>query len=231
MERNEAGMPSGSNPKRRLQGDETLHGAGLEIPSAEVLRFWRWAFGDLCHNNLRGVFAEWLVAQLLGIDLPETRDPWAAHDLTWGNGLTIEVKCCACLQSWHEAGQSPSAIGWSVPRTKTWTPQDGYSDTPSHNAHLYVLCVHIEEDAACWDALDLDQWRFYVLSREQLASVGAVRISRRRLAGVAREVTASELRAEVARLGEELPAPSGNGTPHAGLGGSSKATTPVCADQ
>lgn len=200
MERTEAMVPSGSNAKRRLQGDETLHGAGLELPSAEVLRFWRWAFGDLCHNNLRGVFAEWLVAQLLSIDLHETRDPWAAHDLVWGDCFTIEVKCCACLQSWHEAGQSPSAIGWSVPRTKTWTPQGGYSDTPSHNADLYVLCVQIEEDAARWDALDLDQWRFCVLSREQLASVGAVRISRSRIASAAPELTARELRAEVARV-------------------------------
>jgi hypothetical protein len=59
-----------NNPRRSLQGVETLHGADPELPAATVLDFWRWAFGDLCHNNLRGIFAEWLVAQLLGIDLP-----------------------------------------------------------------------------------------------------------------------------------------------------------------
>lgn len=189
------------NPKRRLQGDETLHGAGQELPRVQVLEFWRWAFGDLCQNNLRGVFAEWLVAQLLGIDLLATRDPWASHDLEW-NGSTIEVKCCASLQSWHEEGQAPSSLEWNVPKTRTWTAQDGYAESPSHNADLYVLCVQIEENPLQWDPLDLDQWRFHVLSREQLVSVGAARITRRRLAGIAPEVAASELRQEVARLSD-----------------------------
>jgi hypothetical protein len=191
-----------SNPRRKLQGDESLYGNGLELPRADVLAFWRWAFGDLCHNNLRGVFAEWLVAQLLGIDLPETRDPWAAHDLEWRDRLTIEVKCCASFQSWHTEGQAPSRLEWNVPKTRTWTVQDGYAENPSHNADLYVLCMQIEENAARWDPLDLDQWRFYVLTREQLAALGAARISRRRLGQAAREVTAGDLLAEVMRLAE-----------------------------
>lgn len=81
-----------SHPHRRLQGQERLHGGGLDPADARVLEFWRWAFGDLCHNNVRGVFAEWLVAKLLGVELPPTRDAWAAHDLEWRDGLTIEVK-------------------------------------------------------------------------------------------------------------------------------------------
>jgi hypothetical protein len=190
------------NANRRLQGRETLHGTCATLPDATVLDFWRWAFGDLCQNNVRGVFAEWLVAKLLGIELPDTRDPWAAHDLEWRDGLTIEVKCCACLQAWHADGQTPSAIGWSVPQTQTWTAQDGYSGTASHNADLYVLCVQSEQDPARWDALDLDQWRFYVLTRAQLSGLGTARITLRRLEKLTSRLSASELRDHVEALSQ-----------------------------
>lgn len=199
------------NSHRTLQGDETLHGTNGAILDATVLEFWRWAFGDLCQNNVRGVFAEWLVANLLGIDLPGTRDPWAAHDLELRDGLTIEIKCCACLQAWHAEGQAPSAIGWSVPQTQTWTARDGYSGTAPHNADLYVLCVQIEEDPARWDALDFDQWRFHVLTRERLASMGAARISRRCVTQVAPQLTAGELQAEVARIAGQCGRSMGEG--------------------
>lgn len=193
-----------NNPRRRLQGDEKLHGPGLELRCADVLGFWRWAFGDLCHNNLRGVFAEWLVAQVLGIDLPDSRDPWAAHDLTWRDGLTIEVKCCAAFQAWHQTRQTPSRLEWSIPKTRTWSALEGYAETPSHNANLYVLCAQIEEDASLWDPLDLEQWRFHVLTREQLTPIGTVRISRHRLGQFSRELKAEELQGEVSRVADQM---------------------------
>jgi len=49
-----------------LQGDEPLLG-GTHSSTSTILDFWRWAYSDLIDNTSRGIFAEWLVAQALGI--------------------------------------------------------------------------------------------------------------------------------------------------------------------
>ncbi len=53
---------------RRMVGSETLYGSGSSVHNGSLLDFWQWAFSDLAANNLRGVYAEWLVAKLLQID-------------------------------------------------------------------------------------------------------------------------------------------------------------------
>lgn len=89
------------NPSARLDGQESVIIDGHPLAKASILDFWQWAFSDLCANNVRGVFAEWLVAKLLDIDLPDARDSWAAWDLQTAEGVTIEVKCGAYVQSWE----------------------------------------------------------------------------------------------------------------------------------
>jgi hypothetical protein len=176
----------------RLEGPECLFGGGCTLPNATVLDFWRWAFGDLCPNNIRGVFAEWLVATLLGLDLTVARDPWDSHDLTTPSGLKIEVKCCAYLQAWHADGAPASRIEWNVRPTQTWTAAEGYSGPAAHNAGLYVFCLQVERDAARWNALDLSQWRFHVLTKDQVVGLGVKRIALARLSSLAPQLTAAE---------------------------------------
>ena len=50
--------------------------------------FWTWAFSDLQANNVRGVFAEWMVAQILGLT-PNPRGSWDDYDLQLPDGRTI----------------------------------------------------------------------------------------------------------------------------------------------
>ncbi len=40
---------------------------GLEDEQVRVRDFWRWAFSDLCDDDLKGWYAEWIVSILLGI--------------------------------------------------------------------------------------------------------------------------------------------------------------------
>ena len=84
--------------RSRLTGPERLTGAGAEAVPGTVLEFWQWAFGDLCPNDLRGIFSEWLVAQLLGIPPGEGRSSWLAWDLRSPEGVTVEVKSGAHVQ-------------------------------------------------------------------------------------------------------------------------------------
>lgn len=67
------------------------------------------AFGDLKANNVRGVFAEWMVAQLLGLQ-PKPRGSWDEYDILLEDGRTIEVKARAYLQVWPSKADPPSVI-------------------------------------------------------------------------------------------------------------------------
>lgn len=83
-------------PAVRLTGQEVLTGT-----DATVTDFWRWAFSDLRTNALRGVLAEHLVASALGV-ADETRIEWDGHDVTTTDGVRVEVKSSAFLQSWPQ---------------------------------------------------------------------------------------------------------------------------------
>lgn len=152
-------------PPPRLTGREALRTA-LQLDDATVLDFWQWAFSDLRMNNIRGVYAEWLVAKLLGLDLP-VRQAWDPWDLQTPEGVTIEVKASGYLQSWHQ--KQPSKIVFSGLRARHWDAKTGImAHLPTYNADLYAFCVHTEKDPTVWDALDLDQWRFCLLDREEM---------------------------------------------------------------
>jgi hypothetical protein len=179
-----------------LPGDEVDRpGAtrGRPISDATVLDFWQWAFSDLRVNSMRGILAEWIVAKLLGIDSQgfTARDPWGEYDLKTPEGVTIAVKTSAYVQTWRDV--ATSRIVFSGLRGRTWSPESGYAQAATYNAHLYVFCVQIEKDLTRWNALDLEQWRFYVVPRDQLISHGGSSITLSVLKTFARELTASEL--------------------------------------
>jgi hypothetical protein len=97
---------------QKLTGKERICGNNIKITGDEdsILHFWQWAFSDIRANNVRGVFAEWLVAHILEIP-QEVRDSWAEYDLITPEGVTIEVKASAYLQSWQQ--KRPSRIIFS----------------------------------------------------------------------------------------------------------------------
>jgi len=66
---------------------------GLE-GEATVLDFWQWAFSDLCDDDIKGWYAEWVVGNLLGIATVR-RISWANSDLIADGGVRVEVKSSA----------------------------------------------------------------------------------------------------------------------------------------
>src|ERR1035437_7414116 len=50
--------------------------------ACRLVDFWRWAFSDLVSNEVRGIFAEFIVGHALGA-LNESRTSWDAWDLTY----------------------------------------------------------------------------------------------------------------------------------------------------
>ncbi len=81
--------------ERVRSGDQHLDG--------DLLDFWEWSTSDILSNATRGVLAEHIVAQAVGINTKEeVRDEWANFDLQTPSGIKIEVKSAAFLQSWHQ---------------------------------------------------------------------------------------------------------------------------------
>src|SRR5437879_4421516 len=120
-------------------GQETLI---LEeaLLSFTLLDFWRWSVSDILSNATRGRFAEFIVATAANIDITKLRDEWSAYDLETPEGIKIEVKSAAYLQTWHQ--KALSKISFSIKASLYW---DGTSNEQStivaRHANVYVFCL------------------------------------------------------------------------------------------
>ncbi len=145
----------------RRDGTEPFHSNGRPT-GLTVLDFWRWSESDLVSNVRRGVLAEFIVAGALGIAGDGVRDEWGAFDLMTPEGITVEVKSAAYVQSWTQ--HSYSSILFHVPKTRAWSADSNLQETTSRRqAQVYVFALLAHQDKATIDPLNIDQWRFYVL--------------------------------------------------------------------
>lgn len=69
--------------------------------------FLAWAYDDLLANTTRGVLAEYIVARALGIG-DTKRLEWDRCDL-YIDGVGVEVKSSACVQTWEQTRMSESS--------------------------------------------------------------------------------------------------------------------------
>jgi hypothetical protein len=141
-------------PGRRA-GTEPFHNGGQTLPFT-VPEFWRWASSDLMGNALRGVLAEYLVAQALEC-ANGARVEWDAFDLCTPSGLRIEVKTSGYVQSWSQRTESRSTFdiatkhGW-------YAASNTVAPTPERPADVYVFALHAHCVKEAADPLDVSQW-------------------------------------------------------------------------
>jgi hypothetical protein len=152
----------------------------IEISGWDRLQeFYRWAFSDLCDDDLKGIFAEWMVSKLLNCPSPR-RVSWADSDIILPSGIHIEVKSSAVWQSWKLVNQDGSRKN-PLPLAKPFRPTcirfgglqarptaSQWSGDRDFKSHLYVFCFQCQTDPAQWDAQNLQQWEFYVMNRHEL---------------------------------------------------------------
>jgi len=149
-------------PATLKTGNEQLSATGKTL-----LDFWRWNGSDLASNATRGVLSEFIVASALGIDLSTPRTEWAAWDLTSPEGIRIEVKSAAYIQSWTQ--KELSKIIFSIRPAKAWNADTGIvADEPQRSADVYVFCLLKHQKKETLNPLDIKQWEFYVLSTAEL---------------------------------------------------------------
>lgn len=138
----------------------TLGGETLDFGVAD---FWRWGCSDLVGNVWRGVLAEFIVGTALDCapDGPP-RVEWDACDFCTSDGIWVEVKSSAYLQSWAQEGLSE--IAFSIKPTQGWDAETNvFAKEKSRQADVYVFCLLAHRNKATVDPLNLDHWRFYIL--------------------------------------------------------------------
>lgn len=129
---------------------------------ANMLSFWQWSASDLVGNAMRGILAEYIVALAVG-QHHGVRTEWDPYDLTTDNGIKVEVKSAAYIQSWYQ--KDYSKISFSIRPTQAWDARTCiYETRKCRQADIYVFCLLDHHDSETIDPLNLNQWTFYVVA-------------------------------------------------------------------
>ena len=148
------------HPTRR-SGAERLHSNGRSL-DLSLLDYWSWSASDIVSNAQRGVLAEFIVASAIGVDLKSVRNEWGAYDLTTPDGIRVEVKSAAFIQSWEQ--RDYSIISFNVPKTRGWNSDTNIQESESRRqAQVYVFALLAHKDKLTIDPLNVNQWIFFVL--------------------------------------------------------------------
>jgi len=164
-------------PVSKLTGSEQFKNVGQKRFS--VLEFWQYGFSSLNSNVLRGALAEFIVENALKDNMEiEVRSPWGDYDVLY-KGKKIEVKCCSYIQDWDQG--KLTTIQWSGLKAKELyyseavTKLSELSKLADYKSDIYVLALFKHQEHATLDILDMDQWCFYVLSKEKLRELSGGR--------------------------------------------------------
>ena len=179
----------------RKSGDEPFHQNGKPFDFG-ILDFWQWSASNLLNNTQRGVLAEYLVAEATDID-QGARSNWENFDLETPEGIQLEVKSSAYIQSWEQS--SYSDVSFNIEASKD---SYGETDEEARRSDVYVFCLLDHKDQKTIDPTDLSQWTFYVIATDildekrpgqksivpnQLAEVGAKEVPHEGLGTAIRE--------------------------------------------
>jgi hypothetical protein len=145
----------------RKSGTERLLDNGADL-GCDLLSFWQWSVSDLVSNATRGVLAEFIVARALGVPVDtDVRNEWSAFDLETPDGITVQVKSAAYVQSW--AQKQLSSICFNVRPSRSWDPESGMQKDVLRHAHVYVFAVLTVKEKEKVDPLEVSQWDFYAV--------------------------------------------------------------------
>ena len=150
-------------PLQMKSGNEAILGTN---PTKTVVNFWQWAYSDLLGNTERGYVAEYLVALACNLD-NEPRISWDSYDLKLKNGIKVEVKSSAYLQTWKQNAFTRPVFG--IQKTHAWNYIDNVFDRiKKRQADVYVFALLAHKDKTTANPLDTNQWEFYVMKTETL---------------------------------------------------------------
>ena len=128
--------------------------------------YWSWAHSDIASNTERGRLAEYFVSKAVKAKAP-CRVEWDEVDVISEEGIEIEVKTSAYLQTWRQ--NHFSSIQFDIAPKNTWDrKRNQFSAEKRRNAQVYVFCLFNCKSAENANVMDLNQWEFYVLGTSVL---------------------------------------------------------------
>ena len=176
----------------------------------------RFYGGPLINNVYRGDYVEEMILSALG----EQWKPiggWGGWDLERDDGIRLEVKQSAALQSWHAA----ASAGKPSPSSFDIAPRGGYYtdstdagrwitvEVPVRSADIYVFAWHPEKAPDIADHRRAEQWEFYVVRESELPPKPqdhkTQKIGPSKVKELAAAVTYEKLTAKVTELAAEIP--------------------------
>jgi hypothetical protein len=148
------------------EGSEPFSFGNKEL-ALDLTKFWQWGFSNILNNTTRGILAEFIVASALGFDTNPIREDWKPYDLETADKKRVEVKSAAYLQTWSQ--KKLSSISFGTKSTFFWDDMTNeYEKQKKRHADVYVFCLLHHKNKETVDPLNLDHWKFYVLSTKQL---------------------------------------------------------------
>ena len=170
--------PTGRSGRRRgrvittsQQAGEPAFGIGDVIAKVSQVAFGK----PLVTNVLRGHVAEAIIALALEPEWIWCSADYAGWDFERADGIRLEVKQSAAMQSWS-TGKPSKAIFDVAARTGYWEAGTEWIAKAGRPAHLYVFAHHgIYGDDA--DHRDPSQWGFYVVPSHVLPDVKQIGLS------------------------------------------------------
>ncbi len=134
---------------------------------------------DVCiiQNNLRGLYVEYLVCEILGDGWKIASGDWAAWDIEHEDGTRLEVKQSAAKQTWAAPsnGSSPPVFNIRTPKF-IWEGARRF-EAKGRPAQMYVFAWH-GDLSECADQRDVSQWGFYVVPTKNLPKQQTIGLKR-----------------------------------------------------
>lgn len=154
---------------KKLTGNEFFKNNNFSI-----LEFWQYGFSNLNSNVLRGSLAEFIIENLLK-DKSEVgvRNPWNDYDILYKN-RKIEVKCSSYIQDWDQEDFSKIIFSGLKAKDLYWSKavsEFNRDNKKDYKADIYVLCLVNHKNPETLDLLNLDQWSFFILTKEELKNI------------------------------------------------------------
>jgi hypothetical protein len=137
---------------------------------ATVRDFWAWSTSDLRDDTTRGILAEFIVGKALEVET-EFRISFSNFDLRTPDGVRVEVKSSAYLQSWKQ--KKLSQIRFSGLSARSYD-EDAvrFGTEPEIRADVFVFAIQTCKEPEAYDPLDIDQWEFYVAAADAIRDLG-----------------------------------------------------------
>ncbi len=148
-------------------------------------------------NNLRGLYVEFMVAELLGEGWRHNGSDWAAFDLEHSGGTRVEVKQSASLQTWSAPASGSKKRSFSIRTPKREWVGSVVTPCSARVASIYVFAWH-DDDTEQADQRNSEQWKFYVVATRSLPDQQTISLAA--LTKLAKPVAADQLKPSLEAL-------------------------------